>query len=333
MDPLPGPQQAGPQGGWSSGKDTVLEWPRAGRPKRAAQGLGEKAQKTRRGILDSPACPLLGAARQEPPKRGERERGAGALGPARLGSPGARPLPPYLPALRKPCLCTPPGDPRGGSRAPQHARTHARMCSHTWAHMQHTCTRTRTGTHVLTRTHAHTHAHMHTRPACAPPHAKAPSRCCLLADSPRSRRVVSTHMADPQQQQQQQAVETLHGMGQGRGWPLLTTGWGRHCCFSHAPLTPEDGRLQRPRDGPDACHPQVSQAPHRPTAPPLKQPPISDQPQLLSRRPAEQSLCSLPPQESHVEPQALAGDPATHRQAPIDTPLPSHVLPTLRLAP
>lgn len=144
-----------------------------------------------------------------------------------------------------------------------HAHTHA--CAHVWTHTRsHTCM----GTHVFARmrtctcmgAHVLTHTHLHTRLPTLPT-PTAPCRCRLPADSPRSRRVVSAHMVDPWQRQ---AVETLRGRGEGRRWPGLSTGWAG-CCFSHPSLTPEDGGLQRARDRPGVCRPQVSQEPRRPT--------------------------------------------------------------------
>lgn len=162
------------------------------------------------------------------------------------------------------CVCT-----CMGTCVLTHMHGHIRALTHAWAHMcshMHVCTCM--GARVFTRmrtctcmgTHMLTHTHMHTRLPTLPT-PTAPCRCRLPADSPRSRRVVSAHMVDPWQRQ---AVETLRGRGEGRKWPGLSTGWAG-CCFSHPSLTPEDGGLQRARDRPGVCRPQVSQAPRRPT--------------------------------------------------------------------
>lgn len=145
--------------------------------------------------------------------------------------------------------------------------THVRMHTYAWAHVSartHACVCTCMGARVFARmrtcTCMGTHVLMHTRLPTLPT-PTAPCRCRLPADSPRSRRVVSAHMVDPWQRQ---AVETLRGRGEGRRWPGLSTGWAG-CCFSHPSLTPEDGGLQRARDRPGVCRPQVSQEPRRPT--------------------------------------------------------------------
>lgn len=161
------------------------------------------------------------------------------------------------------CVCT-----CMGTCVLAHMYGHIRALTHAWAHMcshMHVCTCM--GTRVFARmrtctcmgTRAHTHSHAHT-PAHAP-HAHSPmplSPPCRLT-------------------QEQEGRQRPHGgpvaaagsgdaawEGEGRRWPGLSTGWAG-CCFSHPSLTPEDGGLQRARDRPGVCRPQVSQAPRRPT--------------------------------------------------------------------
>lgn len=145
-----------------------------------------------------------------------------------------------------------------------HMRSHTCMGTHVFAHARmhmygHTCVRTHAHMHMYGHTRAHTHSHAHT-PAHAP-HAHSPmplSPPCRLT-------------------QEQEGRQRPHGgpvaaagsgdaawEGEGRRWPGLSTGWAG-CCFSHPSLTPEDGGLQRARDRPGVCRPQVSQAPRRPT--------------------------------------------------------------------
>lgn len=203
-----------------------------------------------------------------------------------------------------------------------HMRSHTCMGTHVFAHARmhmygRTCVRTHAHMHMYGRTRAHTHSHAHT-PAHAP-HAHSPmplSPPCRLT-------------------QEQEGRQRPHGgpvAAAGSGDAAWEGGGEEVAGAEHwvgrlllLPPIPNSRRWRASESARQAGCVSPSGVPSTPPPhlPPRKQPPISDQPQLPSRRPTEQSLCSLPPKENHVKPQAL------QVTLPLTAGLPSHTLPTL----